>query len=331
MIIRNIKPKHLLVCRNDALGDTILALPLCGLVKKYYPDCKISFLGRGYTKPIIELSENIDAFVNYDEISTLSGMALRNHFSSLHIDTAIHLRADKNLALLIKEAGIKNRIGTFHSIRHLTTCNKWVNFSRSKSHLNEAQLNIKMLSALGIKEMPALAELPQYYGLKPVPELPSDLQNSILDSSKFNLILHPLTTGNGPEWGLDNFANLLEILDHSAFHVIIGGSEADLKKMKPFLEKNKNYYHCDSGALSLNQYIALINACDGLVAGSTGPAHIAAALNKFTLGLYTDLATKNVERWGPIGSHVYTLEGKNNDMNAIEPSSVQDILMNWVN
>ncbi|QES90527.1 glycosyltransferase family 9 protein [Rhizosphaericola mali] len=331
MIFGKIHPKHILVCRNDALGDTILALPLCGLLKKHIPDIKISFLGRGYTQPIVAMSQNIDAFVNFDEICKLTDTQLQMFFSGLQIDTAIHLRADKGLAELIQKTGIKNRIGTFHSIHHLSTCNKWVNFSRSRSHLNESQLDIKMLSALGIKEVPSLDELPQYYGLHNIPKLSSELQSNLIDPNKFNLVLHPLTTGNGPEWGLDNFSQLLNILDPTIFNIIIGGSKQDLEKMSDFLQKNQGKYHHDSGALSLEKYIALINASDGLVAGSTGPAHISAALGKYTLGLYTDVVTKNVQRWGPVGKHVFTLEGKDNDMNTILPVTVQNILMNWLN
>ncbi|PZP43808.1 MAG: glycosyl transferase family 9, partial [Pseudopedobacter saltans] len=293
------RTKHILICRNDALGDTILALPCCGLIKKHFPHVKISFLGRSYTKPIIDMSSNVDHFINYEDLVNLAEDDLKAFFADTHIDTAIHLRADKHLAALIKKAGIKRRIGTFHSIHHLSTCNRWVNFSRSKSHLNEAQLDIKMLRAIGIKVIPELKDLPQYYGFNNIPQLSPKTKMDILDNNKFNLILHPLTTGNGPEWGLENFSMLLEDLDKSIFNIIIGGSQQDMEKMASFLQSNEGKYQHVSGNLSLDQYIALIDASDGVVAGSTGPAHIAAALGKKTLGLYTDLPTKNVERWGP--------------------------------
>lgn len=326
-----IHTKHILICRNDALGDSILALPACGLIKKYYPDVKISFLGRSYTKPIIDISSNVDYFINFEDIVNLSDRELKSFFSKKQIDTAIHLRADKEIAILIKRAGIKNRIGTFHSIHHIKTCNHWVNFSRSRSHLNEAQLNIKMLRTLGIKEIPSLDNLTDYYGLKNIPTLPIEIQETLMVPKKFNLVIHPMTTGNGPEWGLENFSQLLQKLASSNFNIIIGGSKQDLRKMTDFLQINKGIYQQISGDLSLNQYIALINASDGLVAGSTGPVHIAAALGKHTLGLYTDMPTKNVERWGPVGKHVSTLEGRNNDMNTILPEEVKNILMSWEN
>jgi len=58
-------PKHVLVCREDAMGDVILAMPVCGLIKKHYPGCKVSFLGRTYTRDVASCCAHIDEFLNY--------------------------------------------------------------------------------------------------------------------------------------------------------------------------------------------------------------------------------------------------------------------------
>ena len=55
-----IKPKNILIVRNDRIGDVVLSLPLAGLIKKHYPDCKITFLLRNYTKDIASDHPNID-------------------------------------------------------------------------------------------------------------------------------------------------------------------------------------------------------------------------------------------------------------------------------
>ena len=36
--------KKIIISRTDAIGDVILTLPICGILKMYYPDCKIVFL-----------------------------------------------------------------------------------------------------------------------------------------------------------------------------------------------------------------------------------------------------------------------------------------------
>ena len=59
----NNKPVNILVNRVNAMVDVILALPLCGILKKYYSDCKIIFLGRTYKKSIVNPCIHVDRSV----------------------------------------------------------------------------------------------------------------------------------------------------------------------------------------------------------------------------------------------------------------------------
>ena len=68
------KLNKIILSRTDNIGDVVLALPMAGMIKKHYPDCKVIFLGRTYTKPIIDACENIDEFYKLME-------GLRNNFS----------------------------------------------------------------------------------------------------------------------------------------------------------------------------------------------------------------------------------------------------------
>jgi ADP-heptose:LPS heptosyltransferase len=45
---------------------------MAGIIKKYFPHCKVVFLGRNYTKDVIALSEYVDEFINYDDLEKLS-------------------------------------------------------------------------------------------------------------------------------------------------------------------------------------------------------------------------------------------------------------------
>ncbi len=55
------------------------------------------------------------------------------------------------------------------------------------------------------------------------------------------------------------------------------------------------------GELQLSEFIALIQNVDGLVAGSTGPVHLAAAAGIHTLGLYPPRRGAAPSRWAPLG------------------------------
>ena len=47
--------QHLLISRVDAIGDVVLTLPLVGLLKAIHPQLRVTFLGRRYTRAILEV------------------------------------------------------------------------------------------------------------------------------------------------------------------------------------------------------------------------------------------------------------------------------------
>ena len=59
---------HFVISRTDSLGDVILTLPMTYLLKSNFPGSTVSFLGRSYTRDIIECCEYVDCFLDWDEI-----------------------------------------------------------------------------------------------------------------------------------------------------------------------------------------------------------------------------------------------------------------------
>ncbi len=55
-----IEPKNLLIIRTDRIGDVILSLPLAELVKGHFPNCKVTYLLRNYTKCLAQNHPFID-------------------------------------------------------------------------------------------------------------------------------------------------------------------------------------------------------------------------------------------------------------------------------
>jgi len=273
---------------------------MAGLIKKHFPKSTIVFLGRNYTKDVIALSEHVDEFINYDDLEKLSSEERIAELKKINADVFVHVFPKKEIAQLAKSAGIPLRVGTKNRIYHWLTCKKLINLSRKNSDLHESQLNFKLLSFLNIETSVSLSAVSDYYGFTKVPTLNSD-HAQLIDPNRFNVILHPKSKGSAREWGIDNFEKLIELLPKEKFKIFISGTEQEGKLM-PELLKNKNIIDL-TGKLSLQQYIAFINATNGLVAASTGPLHIAAALNKKAIGLFVPKRPMHPGRWMPIGKN----------------------------
>lgn len=294
--------KKIIISRTDSIGDVILTLPMAGMLKEMVPECKIIFLGRNYTRDIISMSAFIDEFISWDEIIKIKSKKERVFaFSNLQADVIIHVFPKKEIAALAKNAGIQNRIGTSGRLYHLFTCNQLVRFTRKRSDLHEAQLNLKLLKPLGFDKEINLKEISTYYGLRKIPNL-SDEFGSLIDPVRVNLILHPKSKGSAREWGVANFKKLLDLIDHSRYKVFITGTEAEGQLVRKHFSFNNDCLDL-SGKMKLDQLIAFIARADALVAASTGPLHIAAALGKRAIGIYPPIQPMHPGRWAPVGEN----------------------------
>ena len=287
-----------IISRTDSIGDVILTLPMAGKLKEMLPGCFVIFLGRDYTRDIVSLSEHVDEFISWDDI-----VKLKSKEDSVSVlrkteaDTIIHVFPRKEIAYLAKRAGIQDRIGTSGRLYHHFTCNILVKFSRKRSDLHEAQLNFKLLKPFGWNKPIRLKEIEKYYGLSNKSVLSEEF-SSLIDPSKVNLILHPKSKGSAREWGLSNFQQLIDMLNKSKYKVFITGTKDEGELVRKQISFNHGCVDL-CGKMNLGQLIAFISETDGLIAASTGPLHIAAALGKLVIGIFPPIKPMHPGRWAP--------------------------------
>jgi heptosyltransferase III len=237
--------------------------------------------------------------MNYDEFESAGFRERVKKLKALNAHHFIHVFPVREIAFLARLSQVPVRTGTRSRWYHWLTCNRLLKIHRRNSQLHESQLNMMLLAGSGRKAVPSLDEIRSLYGFSRVSPLPENLR-LLLDKTKKRVILHPTSKGSAPEWGLDNFAMLIRILLQSSWQVIIGGTTEDRTKLERLFAENPGVTDA-CGKSSLQEYISLIYECDGLVAASTGPLHIAAALGKRAVGLYSSRRPVHPGRWGPVG------------------------------
>lgn len=294
----------ILISRTDGIGDVVLTLPVAGVIKHYFAGSKVLFLGKSYTKAVIDLCTDVDEFINWDEIEK-NPTEVCNILQNKHIDIVIHVFPNKKTAKICKKAGIKYRIGTSHRLYNWLFCNRLAHFSRRNSEEHESILNLNLLEKVsGFKNTISFDEIGNFLHLD-VQKVSSCADSLLEDDNYFKLILHPKSKGSAREWGLENFNLLIKSLDKTKFRIFVCGTEEEGQKFRKdlFATHYDNVYDL-SGKLSLAQYISLIASSNALVAASTGPLHIAGALNKHAIGLFPPIRPMNPGRWQPIGKNV---------------------------
>lgn len=294
----------ILLSRTDKIGDVMLTLPMAGILKSIYPECKIFFLGRNYTEEVIRCSKHVDVFIDWDKLN--NHLDPIDELKKFEIDIAIHVFPNKKFAKLAKLAQIPIRIGTNRRWFHFLYCNRLVNLSRKNSLLHEAQLNILLLRTLKnefsknlLKTIINLKSISDYYGFTEIESLSENhIAAKLIHPNKINLILHPKSGGSAHEWPMENFIALINSLPKEKFNIFFTGTGLEKEFIDSFKIKD---VHNVSGLMNLREFVQFIKMCDALVAGSTGPLHIAAALGKHTIGLYPFEHSMHPRRWGALG------------------------------
>lgn len=324
-------PDVICISRTDSIGDVILTLPVAAVLKRSFPGVRIIFLGREYTRPVVNACVHVDEFLEVNDF-------YKNGFAAVtkRPDCFLHVFPVKKIAQKAKQLGVPLRIGTAGRWYHWFTCNKRVKFSRRKSDLHEVQLNLKLLQPFQIKTDYSLQEMASFIGLEKTEQLKPEFA-VLLKKDKYKLILHPRSQGSAREWSQQHFAELVNRLCTEKFQIFISGTAADKVSLQPLLDAVKGKVTDITGTMSLSQFIVFIQQCDGLVANSTGPLHIAAALGNDALGIYPPMRPIHPGRWAPLGpkAKVFVLDKECSDcrkggschcINAIQPEAISEEL-----
>lgn len=286
---------RVVLARTDSLADVILALPLAGYLKRIIPSIEITFIARQKYEAVLLRCAHVDHALSYENV--LENAQL---LKAKKPDTIIFINPDENLAKVSKLLGIRNRVATAHRFFNWRYCNHLVDFSRFKSNQHESQLNFQLLRPFYINRDLATNELAPLHGLR----IDETAVLPVLRKDKFNLILHPIGGSEKDQiWPLTNYLKLIELLPADLFHVFITGTTEEGNRISKELPQLLHQPQVSNltGNYNLDELISFIGQADGLISTHNGVLHLASALNRLTVGLYTFKKPEHPSRKKPIG------------------------------
>jgi lipopolysaccharide heptosyltransferase II len=294
------EPKNILIIRTDRIGDVVLSLPLAGLIKKHYPECKVSFLLRNYTKEITEGHPHIDeVLILKEENGKISISGNVNQLKEKSFDSCIVVYPTLITALIVFLSGIRKRVGSGYRW-YSFLFNQRVYEHRKYAEKHELEFNVNLLKKFEIEETVTADNV--VFDLKINPAILKTVKETLttsgVDLTKKLIIAHPGSGGSAVDLPLNKFAKIVSYLNRlEGVTVIITGSESD-KEICDLVSGDTNVINL-AGKFNLSELAALISLCSVFISNSTGPIHIAAAFGIFTIGFYPKILACSQERWGP--------------------------------
>lgn len=332
--------KKILVVRNDKLGDFMLAWPAFATLKQSMPDCEIHALVNPYTADMAQLCPNIDhvvldptAAANFsDQLSFAKTLRQQNY------DAVITLFSTTRIGWILMLTGIHYRLAPATKFAQLFY-HRRLKQRRSRSEKPEYAYNqdlvIKYLHDLGINNIqhpePPYLEFAQ----AEINQIRQDFcQKYQIKEEQPLVFIHPGSGGSANNLNLEQFAALGKALEsRDGHHIVVSAGPGEIDQATALADKlgdtPHTLYHSTEGLKRFAQHIAF---ADLFISGSTGPLHIAGALNRNTAAFYPRHRSATALRWQTTNQEEKRLafsppkSAHEDDMSSIDPSAVATVI-----
>lgn len=301
---------RILIVRPDKLGDLVATLPMATAIKHQMPDAHVMFMVREYTADLLKIAPDVDEVILFDPKAHYRDKI--KLFKSIRTDVVFFPVPKLDLAFYAKLAFMPRRVGSvgsgyrFYSMLY----NKRIFEHRKHGRRHESEYNVRMLDAIGLRTDEV-----------PLPRLRlSDEQRSAANEHLLTLfgkqipeyaVVHPGTGGSSWEWPTERFELLGKwVAQRLGLPIILTGlySERELLFSLAGVMKDLG---CDVRVFvdrPLLELAGVLSQASLVVANSTGPGHLAAALGAPTIGLFPKARALSKVRWGFRGPLVANIE-----------------------
>jgi len=287
---------RILVVRTDRMGDVLLSTPVPRALKEDPRDYHVTMMVTPYTRPIVEKNPHVDDIFEYDSEERNSDLIAR--LKRGKYDAAVVLHPTIRLAWILSRAGIPRRIGTGSRLYSFLFTER-VPIRRSVSGLHEAKCNLAMVKSLceaGEKVLPEI-----FIDNRERNEASKRLESFGLNSRAF-VVIHPGSGGSARDWPVRSFASLADaVSSRMGKKVLVTGGPGEEKLASEVASLMSSCPVAMAGSLGIRELAAILGSAGALVTNSTGPMHLATAVDTPVVAIFCPIVGCSPSRWGPLG------------------------------
>jgi lipopolysaccharide heptosyltransferase I len=299
---------RILIVRLSALGDVVHALPVLAALKRWNPGCQVDWAVDDRSVGLLEGHPDLERVVVFPRQALRGLKALVRGLGPLGAfaralrertyDLALDLQGNLKSGFVARVSGAATVLGAAR--RHTREGNHlWLHrgVELPPHARHKVERNLALLAA-------ALGEPVGYARPRP----PFDAEDQRVAGEALTAaglpahgfeVLHPGTSGFGAfkRWPADRFAALARRLGSPAAPVALTFGPGERALAERIAVASEGAARCVSTP-SLRSLAALLSRAARVIAGDTGPLHLAAALGTPVLGIY---GPKDPEVYGPFG------------------------------
>jgi len=317
-------PERILIVRLSAMGDVLHGIPAVEILRAAFPTAKIGWLieerwaellcaagtrrdgPRSPQRPLVDWVHAVSLREWRKSIFTLPTLQqiarTWNDVRAAHYDIAVDLQGAIRSALLVRMSGAPVVWGSAESWE--SPASLW--YTRraivSGAHVVEQNVSLvgRVLRAYDVSG-PNLGEVDVQIPVDPAAELEIDRRLEKAEISNF-AILNPGAGWGAKRWPAERYGRVAKCLAENNLRSIVNygpGEEGLAKEVASASEGSAIPLSC-----SISELIALTRRAQFLIAGDTGPMHLATALGVPVVAIF---GPTNPARNGPYGTRSIVL------------------------
>jgi heptosyltransferase III len=306
------KSTRILLVRTDKIGDVVLTTPAIAALRQKIPAAHLVGLVSPMAAEVYRMNPHLNSHIVLDPAlytGFLGFWRLVRRLRQEKFQAAIAFQTKMPVAFALLFAGIRYRIGPYSKWWSWLCFNVGRRQNRSAVEMHEADYNIQLLKEFGI----TVADTWEKTYLNVDDEARRSALRFFVEKGLSRrhktVAVHPGMAGSALNWPEGHFISLARRLIRHYNVIVTGGpGEAALvERVFQGMVRQQNYapdqpvFTKYVGEKGLGEMIALLNECDGVVAPSTGPMHLAVALGKKVVSVFPPIKVQSAVRWGPYG------------------------------
>lgn len=313
----NLSGKKILIVRLGKIGDILIASAVLEVLKKKFPDVKISLLTLKKNKEVLKYNPNIDRiyFSNKNLFLYLKILLLKLHY----FDFLLDLNDDPSTTskLIRKILRVDTTIGfDFGESEKPGISVKRP--SKEKTHILE-----RTESLLGAMEISLSKE-----EFHPVLYIGEEEESLVIDQIKqfnddYTIVAVNISTGAKiRNWGEENYSELLsKLVDNKYLKLIVLHLEDDKNRADRILKMIPEDYLIPMKYHSFQHFASYIRNADLIITPDTSAVQIASAFDVPVIALYSNVEWNYVS-WQPLSSVKKSLRSKSESIKGISVDEV---------
>ena len=302
--------RRILIVRTDRVGDVVMITPMLRELRKAFPDAFIATLTQPNTSEILLNNPNINKIV-IDDLKKENFRKVVRELRNYKFTDGLMVLPTERAAYQMFLAGIGNRIGVGRKLYEVITFMKSVSRNNYIPLRHEADYCMDLVRKLGVITDNIQPEI--FISEEEKKWINKFYSVNNIDRNKFNIILHSGSKNSAPNWSEEKYFELIKGIHNKFtkedFNLMLTAYEMTEEFKNNILSLNdKRIIDISDKLKDLRELIKIISSIDLMLCSSTGPIHLADALDIKCIGIHCYRRVSCAKHWGVLNNKSVNLE-----------------------